>query len=717
MIDYLAVRLVMERMYARQLCRRLWQVEASLSMLRWYFGHHRSELYVRYTLYNTRLPEYLTNLAEQLTAQPASSEDNARWGHLADMIWTWRKSPASDQATGHTVYRSAWRLFRLAQHLGLSANEINQLDDKQLTQIFACLDLDEESIGYLCLQAYEIHYRDQIFNAVVQNHDRGRWSERQQRPAAQIVFCMDDREESIRRHLEELNPNIETMGAAGFFGVAINWKGLDDKNVTPLCPIVVTPAHEVQEQAQSGQQQQLAQHQQRRNKRLALKDLLHHEVRRNLISSVGLVTISAPFALLTLIGKLLAPLKLGSISRALQRSYDLTVATEVLVNATDDREATIAQPRLGFTDTEQADRVINFLRTIGLISGHGKFIVMMGHGSSSQNNPHLAAYDCGACSGRHGGPNARTFAAMANRPEIRALVKQRGVEIPLDSWFMGAEHNTCDDSISWYDTDQIPAELQNDFKQLQAALVKASKDSAHERCRRFASAPQAPSRQQALKHVLSRAMDFSQARPELGHVTNAAAFIGRRSLSQGAFFDRRVFLISYNPLEDPQGDIVEAILLAAGPVGAGISLEYYFSTVNNEQYGCGTKITHNVTGLFGVMEGTSSDLRTGLPKQMIEIHEAMRLQILVEASTEVLTKVYTRQPILQELVGNGWVLLSAKDPQSEQIQTFIPGQGFVPWQGNRSELPMVKISPDWYSGHDEPLTPALIEQAEEQSRA
>ena len=40
----------------------------------------------------------------------------------------------------------------------------------------------------------------------------------------------------------------------------------------------------------------------------------------------------------------------------------------------------------------------------------------------------------------------------------------------------------------------------------------------------------------------------------------------------------------------------------AGPVGAGISLEYYFSSVDNERYGCGSKITHNLTGLFGVAQ-------------------------------------------------------------------------------------------------------------------
>jgi hypothetical protein len=132
--------------------------------------------------------------------------------------------------------------------------------------------------------------------------------------------------------------------------------------------------------------------------------------------------------------------------------------------------------------------------------------------------------------------------------------------------------------------------------------------------------------------------------------------------------------------------------------------------VNNERFGCGTKVPHNVTGLFGVMEGAASDLRTGLPKQMIEIHEAMRLQIVVEHKTEVLAAIYERQPSLQELIGNGWVLLSAIDPDSGNLSIFVPDRGFVPWNGELNPLPVVGRSPDWYVGHTEALPPAALHQ-------
>jgi len=113
------------------------------------------------------------------------------------------------------------------------------------------------------------------------------------------------------------------------------------------------------------------------------------------------------------------------------------------------------------------------------------------------------------------------------------------------------------------------------------------------------------------------------------------------------------------------------------------------------------------------MEGASSDLRTGLPKSMVEIHEAIRLQIVVEAKTSVLGEIYGRQESLRELIGGGWVLLSAIDPDSGEISVFERGVGFVPWQAAAEELPMVEKSVDCYQGLSVPVSPVLIKQPEE----
>ncbi|MCP5441988.1 MAG: DUF2309 domain-containing protein [Chromatiaceae bacterium] len=709
MVDYLAVRIVLEHIFCQRLCTRFWQLEASLDLIRWHFRHHCAEFLVRYSLYSARLPEYLSTLAQHMTEYNAqNNQGEESWWHLAHMVSTWRQSPAADRPLGHSVYRSAWPLFRLSQHLGLCGADIRHLEKPQLEEMLAVLErLPAQQRGFIWLQAYELHYRDQLLNALQQNH--GRQPGRVEGASAQLVFCMDDREEGFRRHLEEADPQVETYGGAAHFNVPHIWRDLDG-TVSRLTPVVYDPVHEICEFARPAGERSLQQRIERRARRFGLGRLLHQEIRRNLLSSTLLIVLAAPGALFTLLGKLLFPLAFGLQGARQRRLYDIEVPTQLALTAeADGAEPTPEHPRIGFTETEQLDRIETLLRNIGLIEGFSPLVVIMAHGSSSQNNPHLAAYDCGACSGRHSGPNARIVAAIANRPEIRRrLSSERGISIPAATWFLGAEHNTCNEDIEWYDLQDLPDSLAENFSQLQRSLDEARRRHAHERCRRLASAPRSPTPDQALRHIQGRALDFSQPRPELGHATNAAAFVGRRCMSRGTFFDRRVFLISYDHATDPDGKVLERLLLANAPVGAGISLEYYFSTVDNQRYGSGSKVTHNLTGLFGVMDGAASDLRTGLPLQMVEIHEAMRLQVVVEAGVETLSSIYARQPELQELIGNGWILLSALDPETGAISMFKPGLGFVPWDGVPKALPRVDCSADCYRDLSDPVPPALI---------
>ncbi|HIJ84981.1 MAG TPA: DUF2309 domain-containing protein, partial [Magnetococcales bacterium] len=712
--DYLAVRLILERMFARRLCHGTWKIAPNLFFLRWYFQNNKSELLVRYALFNLILPDHLIHRARGLIhANPPPSIDE--WRAVAHLLWTWRNSWAVAKSGQPTLHGSGWRLFRLAQHLGLCGQFVRSLSRSQVEIMLHCLEqLTPEATGFLWLQAYERHYRDHLFNAVFHNHGHGAWDKRDQRPVSQIVFCMDDREEGIRRHLEEHNPAIETLGAAGFFGVAINWKGLDDVFESALCPIVDKPSHKVSEVLTP----QTVSHRHDHDRQLAvigkMKDYFFNGTRHGLLRGLGVLVLSAPALMAALTVKQFYPQGYGAWIRKINEWLLPPLETTITLTASED--GTPASPernRSGFTDQEQAQRVGKLLRVIGLTSGFAPLVIFMGHGSISKNNPHRAAYDCGACSGRHGGPNARVFAAMANRSEVRAILAGEGIVIPDDTWFVGGNHNTGNEEFTWFDRSGIPPVSAAMLEQRISDLEHAARMSAQERCRKVASAPPDPDPWLALRHFQGRSLDISQARPELGHATNAAAFIGRRSVSRSLFLDRRVFLISYNPLSDPAGDILQGILLNVTPVGAGINLEYYFSTVNNERLGCGSKVTHNLTGFFGIMDGTESDLRTGLPFQMIEIHEAMRLQILVEAKIDVLTAIYQRQPLLQELVGNGWVLLSAKDPYGPDIHVFEPDRGWVIWENKRLPPPSVERSPAWYRGHRDHLGPARIQMQRE----
>ena len=709
LMQYLAVRLFYQNILVSRLCRKNWQLHCGIDDLKQYFNSHPSEYLVRKLLHSGGLPDHLAEQARFLAAETSAGGDETdRWKNLADMAWMHHDS---DAAARHASNRG-WRLFQLAQFLGLDAAQLRALSAKSANALVDCLDsYPEEAHGPVWLHAFELHYRDEILNAMSLNRGRGRWLKRDKRPKSQVVFCIDEREESIHRHFEELDPEHETMGAAGFFGVAMDYTGLDDHRHTPLCPAVVTPAHKVMEVARPIDENLKFPTHVERGKWLEVFHDTFWEMKRNVAGSYFLIDFAGFLAAYPLLGRVFFPVRYFAGVRAVKDMFVPSVKTRLTLSrdaAPADGHAPLAT--LGFTTVEQADRVEGLLRNIGLIAKFAPIIVFCAHGSSSQNNPHENAHDCGACGGKQGAPNSRAVAGMANTPAVRDLLRQRGIIIPDDTWFVGAVHNTASDLMSYYDEDDIPEALRPRYQAVVADLHQAAMRAARERCRRFASAPKDASLEDSYHHAHVRAHDFSQVRPEWGHATNAFAVVGRRALTQGVFFDRRPFIISYDPTTDPTGKILERILLAVGPVGAGINLEYYFSTVDTKVYGSDTKVPHNVTGLVGIMEGAHSDLRTGLPRQMTEVHEAMRLNLIVDAPMAILGEIYGRQPGIQQLLNGEWVILIAHDPETGAFNQFVPGVGFEKWDDSKLiPIPEVKDSYAWFKGkYEKFLPPSLI---------
>jgi uncharacterized protein YbcC (UPF0753/DUF2309 family) len=579
--------------------------------------------------------------------------------------------------------------FLILAHAGIGAADLRLLDAEArrelATELHAMGSFERRRVWQL---AFERRHAQGVLSALAAHFESP--PPPPTSPQFQAVFCIDERSESLRRHLEELAPEVETWGTPGFFGVAMYYRGLDDAHAVPLCPVNIRPAHQVSEQPVPGATQRFERRRARRRIAGRLSrgaDVGSRTFVRGTLWSAAVGVLSA----VPLVLRVLWPRASARFGHSIRQLSVPALETTL---------------ELGFEVNEKADIVASVLEEMGL-RAFTSLVLVIGHGSSSLNNPHESAHDCGACGGGRGGPNARAFALMANDAEVRGLLAERGLAIPDETVFVAGYHDTCNDSVTLYDLKKLSPATRERVDEVVVLLERARARDAHERVRRFESASTSGSPSEALRHVEARAVDLAQPRPEYGHATNAMAFVGRRSRTRGLFLDRRAFLVSYDPTHDPTGALLQRVIASVVPVGAGINLEYYFSYVDPIRFGSGTKLPHNITGLVGVMDGYSSDLRTGLPWQMVEIHEPVRLLTIVEAKPEVLVEAVSALPAVARLVQNRWLRVVALDPDSSEMFEHRNGrfERFVP---EALELPTAPTSRAWYSGRRGPLPVARV---------
>jgi len=642
-------------------------------------------------------------ILERLALRCVAAEQLAYQGSLRGLREHLRHQlPRSTHAS---VEQQAFLVFQLAQLLGWLPNELHELSKLEwatlLAEIEAFPSLKRRRLFH---EAFERRYRIQALDAV-SLHAR-RPAERVALPSFQVICCLDEREESFRRHIEEVAPAAETFGAAGFFNVPMYYRGVASAHFVPLCPVIIRPRHWVMEDVAFSE---VDRHRRRAMTRRAL-GAASHQVQlgsRGFVAG-ALLAIAGVFASVPLVARVLFPRLAAKVRAQVGDLVRPPEHTQLLIERTSLTPGP-HEGELGFSVDEMAAGAERLLRDIGLTSGFAPLVFLFGHGSTSVNNPHRSAYDCGACGGNAGGPNARAMAEILNDPRVRRRLVERGIAIDEATVFVGGLHNTCNDTITYFDLDRLTRTRQQDFLAARALLDEACDRNAHERCRRFQSAPLTMDFATAHRHVEERSEDLAQTRPECGHATNALCIVGRRSRTQGLFLDRRAFLTSYDPTQDDaEGSTLLRLLQAAVPVCAGINLEYYFSYVDNSGYGCGTKLPHNVTSLLGIMDGAASDLRTGLPWQMVEIHDPVRLLFIIETTPEVMFGIMERNELIGKTIRNGWVQLALLSPESDQVLLYEHGR-FLPYALENTRLPRVSSSTDWYRGRREHLGFAEID--------
>ncbi len=689
LVDYLAVRMFYERRLLEACCRDAWGVEGDLHSLAAHFRSHPEEYLARRRAADAKVPAAASTHQPPYGRVPASDGDWDRFGrilHVCDE--TSRRDPWS------ALGRNAWRLFRLAQFLGLSAAGVRRMPMEDARALLAIVDrLPPDAHGPIWLEAHEANYRDTLLSRLAANRrgDLGVSSRSRRRPLAQAIFCIDVRSEGFRRHLEAVG-DTETFGFAGFFGVPIGFRGFGQQEDSALCPVLIKPKCVVVEFPRAGAEREG----ERALRGLAWDGIVHGVVQRlerHFAASYALVDLLGGIFGLSLVGRTLFPAATRRLASRLHHAVVPPAATRLTVGKIDQKKAEelvagLDQPdraarleRLGtqgFTGEEQALYIETGLRTMGLTGPFARMVLLCGHRSTSTNNPYVAALDCGACGGSPGGPNARVFAMLANKPTVRAMLRQRGIDIPEDTWFMAAEHNTTTDEVEILDACDCPETHGEVLHRLRRDLAEAGARQAQERCGRLPGSPADLSPRAALRHVERRSADLAQVLPEWGLSSNAAFIVAHRSLTLGLNLGGRVFLHSYDWQRDAKGSVLDVIMTAPLIVGEWINMEHYFSSVDNKVYGSDTKVIHNVVGGFGVMLGSGGDLQTGLPRQTVmageaRYHDPLRLLAVIEALPDRIVEIIRRHHVLQHLFDNGWVNLVSLDPQTGTFHRYLPG--------------------------------------------
>lgn len=518
-------------------------------------------------------------------------------------------------------------------------------------------------------EAFEWSYYDEILAAIHATTTHSETSHAEGK-SFQAMFCLDDRASSFRRYLETTDPKCETFGTPGFFNVEFYFEPEHGKFFTKLCPTPVKPKHLIKELDTRGKRKSDP-HFQKNTQTLF----------RGWLISQTLGFWSAFKLFLNIFLPSASPATASSFSH-MDKVSRLTIANKSPAHKENNLQ-------IGFTVEEMATRVEGLLRSIGMVRDFAPLVYIVGHGSSSVNNPHYAAYDCGACSGRPGSVNARVICYMANHPGVRNLLKERGIDLPLETQFLGGLHDTTRDEIVFYDEESLMRANITRHQQHLKTFATALALNAKERSRRFESINTKAKASDIHEKVKRRSVSLFEPRPEYNHATNAICIVGRRALTRDLFLDRRAFLNSYDYRVDPDGTYLFNILKAAAPVCGGINLEYFFSRVDNQKLGAGSKLPHNVMGLFAVANGIEGDLRPGLPGQMVEIHDPVRLVTIVEHYPEVVLKAIQHQAETHEWFINEWIHLVVIHPETKEFFVFRSGK-FYPY----TPLAGVKVAND-----------------------
>jgi len=490
---------------------------------------------------------------------------------------------------------------------------------------------------YTCLRALEMAYLESVQKTLTTpTHFK-----KPERAATQWISCIDVRSEIVRRHLVSINPQIETYGFAGFFGIAVALEHL--YFTQPQYPALLTPSltAKAPEQPQS-----------------IYKKLLKFfsKSANSCYTYVETIGFASFFSMLS---------DLFSVSithhiKAKKPSTSTPFAYSFSPNTPFETQVQIAQ---------------NLLNQLKLNEPFAPLVVFCGHTSTPKNNPQAAALACGACGGHSGEPNAILAASLLNNVDIRKKLIESGYTIPEDTHFMAALHNTVTDEINILS--HCPSTHTHLLSKLKSDIKKASEKTRSERALQLDIAKKQTSPANLLSELIRRKSDIAEVRPEWGLSGNAGFIIADTETLALKDFKGRCFLHHYNHTSDSNREVLTSILKGPVTVASWINLQYFASSSDPEHFGSGLKTIHNIMGGIGVICGNDGDLEPGLSFQSIHNgthlqHPPIRLQLCIQASLETIQEALQSDSHLLNLVKNEWILVFSLDSTDNQLTRVVP---------------------------------------------
>lgn len=481
----------------------------------------------------------------------------------------------------------------------------------------------------------------------------GRAARLPETPSVQAVFCIDVRSEVFRRALESVNPAVQTLGFAGFFGLPIAYQPLTGP-LRPQLPGLLSPALVVDD-AGADRDSAAARARETSARRSAWKDLA--------------TTAGSTFSFVEAAG-------LGWAAALVRDGFALGGKGGDVLRA--GASGSGLRPELagrvdggaGFDLDARVSLAAGILGAMSLTSGFAPIVALIGHGSSTVNNPLAAGLQCGACGGQTGEVNARALASLLNDEPVRSGLTERGIDVS-GTHFVAGLHDTTTDDVTLYDTDRVPSSHRRGLRTFVEQLAEAGCRARRERVPALGLAETADA--DLDRAVRLRGADWSEVRPEWGLAGNWAFIVAPRARSRSIDLAGRCFLHEYRWEQDRGFGVLELIMTAPMVVTHWINMQYHASTVDNLRYGSGTKTLHNVVGgRLGVMEGAGGDLRIGLAKQSVHdgrewMHEPLRLSVYIEAPADAIDGVLARHAHVEALVRNEWLFLHRIDTQGAGV--------------------------------------------------